>query len=78
MKLRCNELCPIHRSISCCGRDMLARPKLIRLGIQHIDDPHHPQGYRDLRSPAEMRKLMKRKIVEQQGICPICNEDSQT
>jgi len=22
-----------------------------------------------------MRKLMKRKIVEQQGICPICNEE---
>jgi hypothetical protein len=19
MKLRCNELCPIHRSVSCCG-----------------------------------------------------------
>jgi hypothetical protein len=75
MKLRGNELCPIHRSISCCGRDMVARPKLIRLGVQRIEDPHHPRGYRELRSPAEMRKLMNRKIVEQNGVCPICNEE---
>jgi hypothetical protein len=26
-------------------------------------------------SPAEMRKLMNRKIVEQGGICPICHEE---
>ena len=75
MKLRCNELCPIHRSICCCGRDGVAKPKLVRLGIQRIEDPHHPRGFRELRSPAEMRKLLNRKIVEQNGICPICNEE---
>jgi hypothetical protein len=75
MKLRCNELCPIHRSISCCGRGEVPKPKLIGLGVQRIEDPHHPRGYRELRSPAEMRKLMNRKIVEQNGVCPICSEE---
>lgn len=75
MKLRCNELCPIHRSISCCGRGVVPKPKLIRLGVQRIEDPHHPRGYRELRSPTEMRKLMNRKIVEQNGVCPICSEE---
>ena len=28
-----------------------------------------------LRSPAEMRKLLNRKIVEQNRICPICLEE---
>jgi hypothetical protein len=45
------------------------------LGAQRIEDPHHPRGYRELRSPAEMRKLMNQKIVEQNGVCPICNEE---
>jgi hypothetical protein len=43
-------------------------------GVQRIEDPHHPRGYRELRSLAEMRKLLNRKIVEQNGICPICEE----
>jgi hypothetical protein len=75
MRLRPNEFCPIHRSTSCCGRELMPAPRLIRLGVQRIEDPHRPRGYRELRSPAEMRKLMKRKIVEQGGICPICHEE---
>ena len=75
MRLRANELCPIHRSVSCCGRDRIAKPKLIRLGVQRVEDPHHPRGYRELRSPAEMRKLLNRKIREQAGICAICHEE---
>jgi len=67
--------CPIHKSVSCCGRELLPRPKLIRLGVQRVEDPHHARGYRELRSSAEMRKLMNRKIVEQGGICPICHEE---
>ena len=63
MRLRPNEFCPIHRSTSCCGRELMPRPRLIRLGVQRIEDPHHPRGYRELRSPAEMRKLLNRKIV---------------
>src|SRR4029077_3833472 len=70
MRLRTNELCPIHRSLSCCGREFLPKPKVIRLGVQRIEDPHHPRGYRELRSPAEMRKLLNRKIRQQAGTSP--------
>jgi len=44
-------------------------------GVKRVEDPHHPRGYRELRSPAEMRKLLNRKIVEQNRICPICLEE---
>ena len=57
MRLRRNEYCPIHRSISCCGREQTAYARRLKPGIRRIDDPHHPRGYRELRSPAEMRKL---------------------
>ena len=75
MRLRRNELCPIHRSLSCCGRELLPKPRLVRLGIQKIEDPHHSRGYRELRSPAEMRKLLNCKIRQQGGICAICHEE---
>ena len=75
MKLRRNESCPIHRSLSCCGREQAHRERRLRLGVQRIEDPHHPRGYRELRSPAEMRKLLNRKIVEQGGKCAICHDE---
>jgi hypothetical protein len=31
MRLRANEVCPIHRSVSCCGRERLPKLRLIRL-----------------------------------------------
>ena len=58
MRLRPNEFCPIHISTSCCGRELMPSPRLIRLGVQRIEDSHHQRGYRELRSPAEMRKLV--------------------
>jgi hypothetical protein len=45
------------------------------LGVQRVEDPHHERGYRELRSRAEMRKLLNRKIREQAGICAICHEE---
>ena len=76
MKLRRTELCPIHRSMFCCGRQQTQTQRRLRLGVQRIEDPHHPRGYRELRSPAEkMRKLLNRKIVEQSGNCAICHEE---
>ena len=50
------------------------KAQAIRTGVQRIDDPHHPRGYRELRSPSEMRKLMNRKITEQGGKCVLCQE----
>src|SRR3954463_12834532 len=73
MRLRRNQLCPIHRSQFCCGREAI--PKNRRggpMGVRRIDDPQHPRGYREIRSNAEMRKLMDRKIVAQNGACPLC------
>jgi len=45
------------------------------MGVQRVEDPHHPRGYRELRSPAEMRKMLNRKIRQQAGICAICHEE---
>ena len=75
MKLPRNEYCPIHRSLFCCGREQGRKQRRFQLGVQRIDDPHHPRGYRELRSPAEMRKLLNRKIVEQDGKCAICHHE---
>lgn len=76
MRLRRNEYCPVHKSLACCGRELQPnRPRLIRLGVQRVDDPHHPRGYRELRSPAEMRKLLNQKIVDQDRKCAICHEE---
>ena len=74
MKLRRNEYCPIHRSLFCCGREQTNKRRQPRLGVQRVEDPHHPRGYRELRSPAEMRKLLTRKVAEQGGKCGICYE----
>jgi hypothetical protein len=72
MRLRRNEYCPIHKSFFCCGRESAPnRPRLVRLGVQRVDDPHHARGYRELRSAAEMRKLLNRKVVEQDRKCAI-------
>ena len=67
MKLRKNEYCPIHRSLFCCGREQSQKQRKLRLGVQRIEDPHHPRGYRDLRSPAEMRKLLNRRSLRRAG-----------
>lgn len=42
MRLRRNEFCPIHKSLSCCGREFIPKARTIRLGVQRIEDPHHP------------------------------------
>jgi hypothetical protein len=47
----------------------------MRLGVQRVEDPHHPRGYRELRSPAEKRRLLNRKILQQGGMCAICHKD---
>jgi hypothetical protein len=75
MKLRRNQVCPIHHSLFCCGREQMPRQSTFQPGIRRVEDPHHPRGYRELRSPAEMRKLLNRKIRLQGGICAICHEE---
>jgi hypothetical protein len=53
MKLTRNELCPIHRSRSCCGRERSSGKQRVSLGLRRIEDAHHPRGYREERSRAE-------------------------
>lgn len=39
MRLRANEVCPIHQSLSCCGRELLPKPRLVRLGSRELKIP---------------------------------------
>jgi len=75
MKLRKHEFCPIHRSRTCCGRQGSGKKTSLRPGFARIEDPRHPRGYREHRSPAELRRLLKKKIVEQSNICPLCGRE---
>jgi 5-methylcytosine-specific restriction endonuclease McrA len=75
MKLRNNEYCPIHGSRTCCGRKSSPGKLRVQLGLQRIEDPSHPRGYREYRSPAEMRRLLKKKIVEQDRRCALCGRE---
>lgn len=84
MKLRAKELCPIHHRRNCCGRPEVFRYvrkahtkwEQVRPGVRRIRDEHadHPDGYRYKFSPAEMKKVLDRKIREQNGMCAHCNE----
>ena len=74
MRLRRNQLYPLHRSLSCCGIETIPKEKRQRqMGVRRVEDPHHPRGYWELRSNGEMRKLLDRKIVTQNGVCALSN-----
>jgi hypothetical protein len=76
MRHRRNQVCPIHPSFSCCGREVVQKTRPARqLGVRRIEDPSHPRGYRELRSNGEIRKLLDRKIVSQRGKCGICGAE---
>jgi len=74
MKLHRNQYCPVHHSRVCCGREEASKARHLTMGVERIDDPNHPRGYRELRSPAELRKVLTQKISTQQGNCGICHE----
>lgn len=73
MKLHRNQYCPIHHSLFCCGREKTSNARHLTMGVERIDDPNHPRGYRELRSPAELRKVLTQKITAQKGNCGICH-----
>lgn len=72
MKLNKSEYCPIHRSRACCGRTVRRLPSGFESGIRRVMDKSNSRGYRELRSPSEMKRLLARKVVEQDGRCGIC------
>jgi hypothetical protein len=72
MKLRANELCPIHGSLYRCGRTFSPNQSCFDEGEgQRIEDPHQSRAYSGLRSAAEMGRLPNRRIVEQDRICTV-------
>lgn len=83
MKLSPKQCCPLHHSLTCCGREDATREKklskweTVRPGVRRLKDPHarHPDGYRYRLSKAEMEKVLLRKVREQKGLCSICGED---
>ena len=77
MRPRRNQFCPIHHSRFCCGREITPKERRSRqMSVRRIEDPHHLRGYRELRSNAEMRRLMNQKIAFQHGKCALCGEKS--
>ena len=83
MKLKRNERCPIHGGFYCCGRAASLRnfptgPRKytsFEPGVHCIPDEHHPRGYREIRNKSAMRRLLNRKIAEQEKICALCNKE---
>lgn len=80
MRLRANDRCPIHNGRrDCCGRAEAGVGRIGRKyeslgpGITKIPDEHHPRGYRVRRSKSAMNRLLAKKVVEQKGICSLCN-----
>src|SRR5215471_3265929 len=65
------------KSLFCCGRERRKKARNVA-GVQCIEDPHQPSGYREIRSPAEMTKLLTHKIAEQNTKCGICGEPMPT
>ncbi|HEY1462532.1 MAG TPA: hypothetical protein VGF44_03850 [Terriglobales bacterium] len=82
MILRANERCPLPgHGFSCkCPRVgkkeklLGSKWKQIATGLYRIDDPHHPRGYRERRSPAKLRELTMQKVKEQGGLCCVCDQ----
>jgi len=50
-------------------REPIRKEEILHVGVRRVEDPHHPSGLRELRSPAETRKLVNRKLVELGRIC---------
>jgi len=64
----------------CCGRASAAvihkrRYVSLEPGVQRRPDDTVARGYRELRSPAAMRKLLLEKIKIQHGLCYWCHDE---
>jgi len=80
-RLRKRELCPLHRSYFCCGRQSagtmrhpwkVRQNKPRRLSVERIEDPHHPRGYREICSLAEQRKRKHELLSQPDPHCFYC------
>jgi hypothetical protein len=84
-----SERCPIHKKApyTClCHRvqgkkvQKGSKWEQVKIGVRRIKDQFadHPDGYRYKYSPAEMRKVLLKKIEEQGGNCAICEKPFDT
>lgn len=74
VKLRPNQMCPIHRRFDCCGRDADNAPPWRkkrpssrykeRPGVRVVEDQFHPRGFRLILSPAELRKHKHKLLAD--------------
>ena len=85
MILSPKERCPLHKhSPYTCpchriqGKKQVKGSKWeqVRIGVRRIKDrfADHPDGYRCKLSPAEMRKVLLKKVEEQNGCCSLCGK----
>ena len=80
-KLRVGQYCPLHRSFRCCGRK--PEPKLAPAkkrsqflrGVTIIEDPHHPRGFRERCSQAELNRRKDKMLQGGQTSCFYCQKD---
>ena len=49
MRLCPNEVRPIHRSITCCGRELISRVTVFRQRVQKVGADSSIQGHRQTR-----------------------------
>jgi hypothetical protein len=71
--LKPGERCPLHRSMRCiCHGPQETRPPRQHVGpVRRVEDPHHPHGYREICSPAELRRR-KHRLIADDPRCWIC------
>lgn len=86
MRLKAKQRCPIPGhgfNCKCHPEEPFYRSQRhskwerVRTGVSRIKDENsdHPDGYRYRLSPAEMRKVIYKKIIEQNGLCSIGGEE---
>ena len=85
MKLKAKELCPIHRRRDCCGRAEFHRYaqgahrtskwESLGHGWSRLPDSDSPDGYRYRLSASAMRRVVLRKLREQNNCCGICGRE---
>jgi hypothetical protein len=79
MKLRRNQYSPIHRSLSCCGRDLVRKgTRIRRLGVQRIEDPHHPMGTANSAPKQRCGSPLIEKLSNRTGNAPSVRRRSPT
>ena len=80
-RLRKREFCPLHRSFTCSchgpAKAFVTSPRKKLVAVERIEDPHHPRGYREICSPAELRRRKNKLILNAEGhpVCHLCGEE---